>query len=281
MLQSDEEFLKSHADIFESTTADVLRMILNLAVRFGGKTAVFSPDSIGQLNGTLPTRKGEVIFVLVSLLKDNAVLKKYYEHLDELEKAFVQEIVHGFSSMIDYDQFKAKYAAIPPYAYGERHYFGKLEEKRFYPLCLIVDSHGCMSEDIKKRLRTFVPQPKAVEGKFSEELPSFIEKTLRWAKKEEPPLKIKLATHHTEPAALHNVRAILRLVASNKISVSSMTQFISQSPIEPVRKSFLAGDFYPDGTETDDRYWERRESALLPGFFFYRPENYANPKGVN
>ena len=51
MSQSDEELLKSHADIFESTTANVLRMILNLAVRFSNKTAVLSLDSIGQLNG--------------------------------------------------------------------------------------------------------------------------------------------------------------------------------------------------------------------------------------
>jgi len=255
MFKSDYELLKCHADIFESTNADVIKVMLNLVVRVAATTDVFSQDSVRRLQGIIPTRKSEMTALLVDLLKDNIILKKYYEHMNELEKAFVQEIVHGDSPTIDFAQFEAKYNTVPPYSYRERHYYkNQLDEKRFYPLCLLVSSDGYLSEDLKKRFRTFVPKPKAVDGNFIEALPSYIERSNRWAKEKETALKIELVTHQTEHAALHDVQSILRLISSNKISINPATYIIARNSIESVRKSLLNGDFYPEGTETEDSY---------------------------
>jgi hypothetical protein len=147
------------------------------------------------VSGPLPSRKGELAALLNERLAREDCLRDLWGHLGELERAAVSEVVHGESRWLDHSRFRAKYGALPDDASGLSLF-----------LC-----YGVMPDDLRERLRGFVPPPPRAALATRDELPEAGELG---------PLMV-LAT---ECAALHELRAVLRLVESGRVPVSDRTR---------------------------------------------------------
>ena len=107
-----------------------------------------------------------------------------------------------------------------------------------------------MPDDLKERLKAFVPRPAEAKIKTITELPAAYDLPYsRWNSKtrtkekgtEEVPLKV----HETERPAQRELLSILRLVDSGKVSVSDKTRRASAATVEAITNILEGGDYYP------------------------------------
>ena len=86
-----------------------------------------------------------------------------------------------------------------------------------------------MPDDLKKRLKAFVPKPAVAEIKTSSELPAVYD--LPWSRwnahtgtEEEDTEAVPLGVHKTELTAKRELLSVLRLIDSGKVAVSDKTR---------------------------------------------------------
>jgi hypothetical protein len=201
-----------------------------------------------------PKRKAELVNLAYSYLDGNN-LRTIWIQLDELQQAAVSEVVHGNSSQFNQEIFKAKYGQLPDFGELNTYYGTKTPTK----LRLFFYNYGIIPEDLKKRLKTFVPAPKEISIKEVQELPQTISRTYKYfdyenrksiRKVEEIPLEVRLM----EKTAGQDLLAVLRLVQAGKISVSDKTRHPSKATINQITKVLNGGDFYENNPQDQENY---------------------------
>jgi hypothetical protein len=235
----------SVTDAIETYSADEVRKFSRLAadVISMKKGSFWVSVHTGEASSQ---RKADLVPMLVKIMKHAEASEALYSHLTEPEKTAVQEAVSDIHGELDMAVFRAKYGMSPYPAKKEK------ESESLLPLFIC---RGVIPPDLKEVLKHFVPKPLMAEPSFAENLPANIiieaEETT-------------LVRHLTEPAALHDLSALLHLAGNNRLSASSATGYVTGAGASIVHKVLLHGDYYPEGTEVDRYDVQMGEQGIRP-----------------
>lgn len=199
----------------------------------------------------LPARKAELVALVSDRLGRDDVLRDTWERLDDIQRAAVAEVVHGHGPGFEHDRFLAKYGRSPDW--------GTLDD---YPrrstgptaLRLFFFGGRTMPDDLRERLRAFVPSPAGAVLATLDDLPAAIERcSTVWdpavGKRREEAEEMTLEVRETERAAMQDLETVLRLVESGKLAVSDKTRRPTAATIRLIADALAEGDFY---TQQDD-----------------------------
>jgi hypothetical protein len=191
----------------------------------------------------VPSRKGDMVSLIVRHLAGDR-LRIVWESLDELQRAAVSEAVHSPSSWFDAAVFRAKYGQDPNWGSAGKYRY----ERQPSALCLFIHENR-VPEDLKTRLKKFVPEPRRAEIKVLDQLPPVYGRPFEdWneekKKQEEGIEEVALTVHETELAAQRELLAILRLIDAGKVSVSDKTRRPSSAAITAITALLEHGEYY-------------------------------------
>lgn len=189
----------------------------------------------------VPPRKAERIASLLSHLEGRG-LRRTWAGLDTLQRAAVAEVVHSPAWYHDGERFRAKYGRDPDW--------GTLTQPSL--LRLFFYGSGVLPQDLKDRLRAFVPPPASAAAETIEQLPQHhVVVFPEWHRcdNEERLLTVRL----TERVAARELLSMLRLVDDGKLKVGDTTRRPSAATLEAISAMLEEGDFYPDAPEGGGR----------------------------
>jgi hypothetical protein len=196
--------------------------------------------------GPLPTRKAELIALVSAQLERDDVLRQAWTRLDEIQRAAVAEVVHGHSPRFEQDRFLAKYGRSPDWGtldHYPRRSTGPTALRLFFP------GGHTMPEDLRQRLRTFVPAPVGAAVAALDDLPDAIDQP--WTvydpvarTRREEVEQVPLTVRETERAAMQDLETVLRLVQSNRLAVSDKTRRPTAATTRIIADALTGGDFY-------------------------------------
>lgn len=225
---------------------DARDRIPTLAAAFNDFMSSGDLKKLGAVTGQkkLPTRKADLAEVILRHLEGDR-LRIVWQSLDEIQRAAVAEVVHSSGTKFPADQFRAKYGEDPNWGSTEEH------EYRRVPSALRFFFYGSriMPDDLKKRLKEFVPPPAKATVESLDELPAVYDRpSERWNEKkkksEHYTEAVPLVVHESERAAQRELFSVLRLVDAGKISVSEATHRASAASMDAITAVFDAGDYY-------------------------------------
>ncbi len=199
----------------------------------------------GLTGEKIPSRKGDLVAVNRRHLAGDR-LRAVWQDLDELQRAAIAEVVHSVSTTFPAERFRAKYGRSPDWGTAGQFGLGR----RPSALCFFFYGNGVMPDDLKKRLKAFVPRPAKAQIEMLAELPAAYDRPYsRWnAKKktmEQGMEAVALTVRESERAAQRELLAILRLVDAGKVAVSDKTRRPSAATVEMITGILEEGDYYP------------------------------------
>jgi hypothetical protein len=192
----------------------------------------------------IPPRKAELVsFILGQMHGDG--MRRAWERLDELQRHAVSEAVHSPGSRLDPSAFSAKYGGPPPRAGTAISARGR----SFPILGLFFFGAWVIPDDLKARLRTWVPSPPACRlatvtappQTFAYPSIRYVGNGVSYNSEEEIPVAVRQCS----AAAEHEVHAVLRLVDEGRLSVSDRTRRPGASATRALEPLLVGGDFYP------------------------------------
>ena len=192
----------------------------------------------------IPTRKADIAALIVQHLQGES-LHAVWQDLDDLQRAAVAEVAHSSSTRFLADRFAAKYGRSPDWGTADK--YGNRRNPS--PLAFFFYG-GVMPDDLKARLKAFVPKPAEAKVKTMRELPTACGlPRSRWNSKtrteEKRTEEVPLAVHQTELTAQRELLSLLRLIDSGKVSVSDKTRRPSAATIKAITNVLEGGDYYP------------------------------------
>lgn len=192
----------------------------------------------------IPTRKADIAAVIKNHLAGDR-LKSVWQGLDELQRAAVAEVVHSSSTQFLADRFAAKYGRSPNWGTADKYGYRREPSPLFF-----FFYGGVMPDDLKERLKAFVPKPAAAKIRTLPELPAAYD--LPWSRwnpktrtEERGTEAVPLEVHQTELTAQRELLSVLRLIDSGTISVSEKTRRPSAATVKAITKILEGGDYYP------------------------------------
>ena len=186
---------------------------------------------------TVPTRKAAAEFIEKYLAGDG--LKSLWERLDELQKAAVAEVVHSKSTHFPDDHFAAKYGVDPQWSIED-----KQGPNTIPSLLGFFFYSGIMPDDLKERLKAFVPEPDSIRVKTWEKLPAACD-IPSTTSDDKGTRAVPLVVHAAEAVAQRELISVLRLIDSGNVSVSVETRRPSAASVKALTQILEGGDFYP------------------------------------
>ena len=207
-----------------------------------------SADSLKKLAAIVssekhkPTRKAELVeFIQRQVAGDR--LQTLWRQLDKLQQAAVAETVHSPDTLYHGDRFVAKYGGLPNWGTRDRSSYRQTPS-----LLALFFFDGVMPDDLKQRLKSFVPPPAATRLQTQDELPAAIRMPLPRYQRDGAPAAedTPLVTGLTEQAASHDLKAVLRLIDAGKLTISETTFQPGAAALKAVEEVLLGGDFYDD-----------------------------------
>jgi hypothetical protein len=188
-----------------------------------------------------PTNKGGLVALILDYLTDEGI-RAIWDQLDTLQRAAVAETVHGPDYGYSARRFSAKYGKEPDW--------GTKESWQYRPSRLgFFFYRGSMPQDIKERLKSFVPPPEPLVLASQEGIPPAIMFEVRHYDYETKkyylePYEVPLTQCLVERAAQQELIAVLRLVATGKMAVSEKTRLPTAATIKAVTALLQDGDYY-------------------------------------
>ncbi|MBI5485827.1 MAG: helicase-associated domain-containing protein [Deltaproteobacteria bacterium] len=212
----------------------------------------------------LPTRKADLAAVIVRHL-DGDRLRAAWQGLEDLQRAAVAEVVHSSSSRFRADRFGAKYGAGPEWGSTEEQAW----RRRPSALCLFFYGNGTMPDDLKERLKAFVPAPAPAKIETLDQLPASHERPYtRWNSKtktqEQVTEEVPLTVRETERTAQRELLSVLRLVDAGKVAVSDTTRRPSSATIAALTAILEGGDYYAHVPARNK--WEDKNAGPIRAF---------------
>ncbi len=213
-------------------------------------------DELKKLLSLLPgvtlkaPRKGELITALEqSLLSDGVV--QLWKRLGPLDQSAVAEAVHSDDGTFDAGAFQAKYGALPVFEMEEQNRWSKKPTLLSLFIQPKVAGERSVPDDLRKKLRAFVPKPAATKLTTLEQLPERLprewtshrfdgeKRTTVYEPHQAPPIQ-----RLTESAAFQDLRTVLRLIDQEKISVSPKTLLPSKASMTLLNDLLREHDFF-------------------------------------
>lgn len=215
-----------------------------------------------------PTRKAELVDHILNHLEGDR-LRTIWQCLDEVQKAAVAEVVHSPATVFSTQRFHAKYGRLPDFGTVSKHSRnGHPTPLRFF-FFGSESGGGFMPDDLKQRLKAFVPPPVGANVKSYEQVPETYDRPFeRWnsrTKKDESEMEsVSLFVRESDRPAQRELLSVLRLVDVGKISVSDKTRRPSTSTIEAVTAVLDGGDYYPRQPPKDK--WHDENAGPMRAF---------------
>jgi hypothetical protein len=214
-----------------------------------------------------PARKGELVALLLSRMEGEG-LRDLWSRLNGLQQAAAAETVHSPDGRFDAQRFKAKYGRSPDWGTSRNH-VGYLYDYQKQPslLCLFI-YRDLVPDDLRARLKEFVPAPPASSLKITGELPEVFDRREGsfdfGARKREVKVKqIPVERREMERAAQADLKTVLRLAETGKIMVSDKTFRPTSSATRLIASLLHGGDFYPQSDDHSKKK-DRDEQEVGP-----------------
>jgi len=223
----DSEFRQPHTlrDALSSLRVETLRIHLK---------------SLGH--SRLPTRKADLLELLLSDFEDDEGLRRQWDGLDPVQKKAAAEAVYSRRGFFDLARFAAKHDV--PLRWGMCRSDGSVLSTCRLGLFI----HGRhVPLDLCVRLRVFVPQPSAVRMATVAEAPTTYDSPYQARTPDGtllPPESYPIGHRDSENVASHDVLAVLRLVEAGKLGASAKTGRPSRKGIEATEGVLSHGDYY-------------------------------------
>ena len=109
----------------------------------------------------LPSGKSKVAAFIDKVMGASGVPERVYDELGGLEKSALQEAVHAEGSRVNWTAYRAKYGALPNFGPDMHGHYGPRTDPPGL-LALFMKRDGVVPPDMKTRLETFVPKPRAL-----------------------------------------------------------------------------------------------------------------------
>ncbi|MGH9328693.1 MAG: hypothetical protein ACRD2B_18650 [Terriglobia bacterium] len=192
----------------------------------------------------LPTRKAELADLVARHLAGER-LHAVWQRLDELQQAAVAEVVHSESTTFPTTRFQAKYGKAPDWGTSDTYGYNRVPS----PLCFFFYS-GVMPDDLRERLKAFVPPPVDAKVEITDTLPANYDRPFeRWDAQSKTTKKwtepVPIVVHPSERVASRELLSVLRLVDAGKVTVSDKTRRASSSTVSAIASLLEGGDYYP------------------------------------
>lgn len=171
-------------------------------------------------------RKSELVQALVDHVAGDG-LERTWRSLKRLERETVAQAVHE-GPRFDAARFRARHGSVPD-----------LNAKR--ALRLFLPGKGGVPDDLRERLRSFVPPPAEPRLEAVGDDPTQVEVPGRWGSGAETRPLLQRAM---EPTALHDLGAVLRLVDHGKVRITEKNRRPTAASVRAVSEVLLGGDFY-------------------------------------
>ncbi|KHE93459.1 MAG: helicase-associated domain-containing protein [Candidatus Scalindua rubra] len=196
-----------------------------------------------------PTRKADMVESICNSIKGDG-LRSIWTRLDNLDQTAVSEIVHSPDNHLDTSRFMAKYGDVP--------YTGYLNEygERKPTLINLLIINGTMPEDLKVRLKDFVPKPCSYTIETQDDVSDThiqISNDYDYKSKERIEIvnEIPMINMETQNLALQDVLSVLRIIDSGKIGVSDKTKRPTEAGARIIASVLEHGDFYESDKNGD------------------------------
>ncbi|WP_316157945.1 hypothetical protein [Cupriavidus sp. BIC8F] len=166
---------------------------------------------------------------------DGDGLRTLWDRLDDTQCMAVAETAYALGGLFDGNRFRAKYGRLPDFTVKEN---GRRNSYYGPPTALglfLYYQDGCygLPDDLRERLKAFVPEPEPVRLSTIETLPEEISED-------------RLTVRHTERDAMVDLSVLLRLTDQGKIQVSDKTSLPGSATLRLLSESLAGGDFYAD-----------------------------------
>src|SRR6266542_148206 len=167
-------------------------------------------------------------------------LRMVWQSLDDLQKAAVAEVVHSMDTDFPADRFRAKYGKLPDFETASP---GRTQGLGPTPLRFFfyggAQQGGVMPDDLKERLRSFVPPPIEAEVESTEQLaPVYDRPCQEWnpqtTQREQRTEPIPLSVRERQHSARRELLSVLRMVDAGKVMVSDKTRRASGATIDAI-----------------------------------------------
>ena len=212
-------------------------------------------SGLARLLGDEPPKRKDELITFVCKRMDEAGLRRQWGRLGPLEQSAVAEVVHGPGAALDLQQIRAKYGGSPQ--------LGRLPwsaRGKDVPGRLLLFFHGnglVMPDDVKAALARVVPPPEAPTVASIDDVPAALSipwETYDYQTKQRASGVVEepVVRRDMETAARHDLLAVLRLVDSGEVRVSTKTSLPSAAAVRAVGAVLLGGDYYPDEAPADD-----------------------------
>ncbi|GJQ59380.1 MAG: hypothetical protein D8M57_07995 [Candidatus Scalindua sp. AMX11] len=215
-----------------------------------GYTAPVVKDICKLLTSKPPIRKSDMVASICSALKGDG-LHSIWTRMDDLEQTAVSEIVHSPDNQLDTSKFMAKYGDLPNTGYVSEY------GDRKPTLINLLIINGTMPEELKVRLKDFVPEPRSYTIETQDDISdTFIQESYKYDYQSNERVavmnEIPMIKMDTEMLALHDVLSVLRIIDSGKISVSDKTKRPTESGARTIASILEQGDFYDSDKNVDN-----------------------------
>jgi hypothetical protein len=178
----------------------------------------------------LPTRKSDLIAVVVSAIHSVERLKQLWSQLDDLSrKAIAAALEQG--GTFDRDAFRAQYGSLPWDALSKKSPMQSYSYQREYLPIDVLMYNDRIPPDVVRLLKPLAPAPEKHTLKATDQLPAAEADDLLIAE--------------TEEAALHDLTATLGLIAEGKAALTSANLRPTSAAVVKLSERLLHGEFLP------------------------------------
>ncbi len=201
----------------------------------------------GLLESGLPTRKAELVALILRHLEDTDRLRQLWGSLDTLQQAAIAEVVHSPGNQFDADGFRAKYGQDPDWGQSRYSDFARPTLLRLFIY------QGIIPPGLRSALKAFVPPPRAVEIETQDTpLATVTQQWYNYDRREQVIFDVPVTVNETERAAQHDLVAVLRLIDGGKVRASAKTRRVTAAGARAIAEVLQGGDFYPPDEKLHD-----------------------------
>ena len=232
----------------------------------------YTVENLKKLNALFktekPARKSAIVDILMAQM-DGDKLRETWERLDSTQQAAAAEALYAPDGRYNAERFQAKYGKLPIFGTKPNWQSGYREEASLLSMFL---HHYTLPEDLKPRLKAFVPVPPAIVLESQDDIDEvydLFEKSYDYETKKYTDVvtPLPIVRRETERDALQDAPVILRLISAGKVSVSEKTSLPTAGSVKAIGALLHGSDFYdnmPGSEGEENEGLEANEEAVGP-----------------
>ena len=191
-----------------------------------------------------PTRKAAIVEAIRRRITED-VFRTLWRFLDAAQRLAVAETLYSPDHFFHARRFYDVYGGLPEgIEWGDSRSFSLLHFF-LYPPFSYKDLPIVIPRDVEPLLLKFVPRPPEPSITAVDEAPEFVDRPRRTDGSREPEVvRVPLTRRDLETTAVHDLFAVLQLVAEGRIAVSVKTRRPSAVSVRRIAAVLHGGDFF-------------------------------------